>query len=107
MADEDHPTSHYFQKRLSQLKVWEFCLTFMANGVKSFARLSTAYFVYRISPYLPVQKKTRRSGFSHAALPFLSVNFGKIESRRLSSCIVWQFRRDDYHWVICIDAILK
>ncbi|HDY7345914.1 TPA: hypothetical protein RRF23_003539 [Klebsiella pneumoniae] len=64
MADEDHPTSHYFQKRLSQLKVWEFCLTFMANGVKIFARLSTAYFVYRLSPYLPVQKrKPAEAGF--------------------------------------------
>lgn len=51
MTDEDRPTSPYFQKRLSKLKVWEFCLTFMANGVKSFARLSTAYFVYRTSPY--------------------------------------------------------
>lgn len=51
MTDEDRPTSPYFQKRLSKLKVWEFCLTFMANGVKSFARLSTAYFVYRTSHY--------------------------------------------------------
>lgn len=51
MTDEDRPTSPYFQKRLSKLKVWEFCLTFLANGAKSFVWLSRAYFVYRTSPY--------------------------------------------------------
>lgn len=51
MTDEDRPTIPYFQKRLSKLKVWEFCLTFLANGAKSFVRLSRAYFVYRTSPY--------------------------------------------------------
>ncbi|SXF65274.1 putative exodeoxyribonuclease VIII [Klebsiella variicola] len=35
MTDEDRPTSPYFQKRLSKLKVWEFCLTFMATELKS------------------------------------------------------------------------